>query len=61
MKIAGELKSGRRVVELVAGFECGTCGIPHLAKNERDVGHPVVASGIEPKSLLGQFYEVHGC
>jgi hypothetical protein len=26
------------------------CGIPHLAKNERDVGHPAVAAGIEFKS-----------
>jgi hypothetical protein len=25
-------------------------GIPHLAKNERDVGHPAIGAGIEPKS-----------
>jgi hypothetical protein len=25
-------------------------GIPHLAKNERDVGHPAIADGIGPKS-----------
>jgi hypothetical protein len=24
-------------------------GIPHLAKNERDVGHPGTGAGIEPK------------
>jgi len=24
-------------------------GIPHLAKNERDVGHPALVVGIEPK------------
>jgi hypothetical protein len=27
-----------------------TCGIPHLAKNERDVGHPALVAGIEQKS-----------
>jgi hypothetical protein len=26
-------------------------GIPHLAKNERDVGHPDVVAGIEPKDF----------
>jgi hypothetical protein len=39
---------------------CGTrdrfggkvCGIPHLAKNERDVGHPASGAGIEPKSAF---------
>jgi hypothetical protein len=52
-----------RVVGPAKGFEgesCGTrgrfegegCGIPHLAKNERDVGHPAVAAGIEAKSAL---------
>ena len=25
------------------------CGIPHLARNERDVGHPAIGEGIEPK------------
>ena len=29
-------------------IECKTCGIPHLAKNERDVGHPAIVAGIEP-------------
>jgi hypothetical protein len=24
-------------------------GIPHLAKNERDVGHPAVGAGLEPQ------------
>jgi len=33
-------------------FEGETCGIPHLAKNERDVGHPAFGAGIEPKSAL---------
>jgi RNA polymerase sigma-70 factor (ECF subfamily) len=28
-------------------------GIPHLAKNERDMGHPAVLAGIEPKSDEG--------
>jgi hypothetical protein len=28
------------------------CGIPHLAKNERDMGHPATAAGIGPKSAL---------
>ena len=26
------------------------CGIPHLAKDERDVGHPAIVVGIENKS-----------
>ena len=34
-------------------FEGEACGIPHLAKNERDVGHPAVVAGIEPKRDLG--------
>ena len=25
-------------------------GIPHLAKNERDMGHPAIGDGIEPKA-----------
>jgi hypothetical protein len=24
------------------------CGIPHLAKNERYVGHPPLVAGLEP-------------
>jgi hypothetical protein len=28
-------------------LEGEVCGIPHLAKNERDVGHPAIGSGIE--------------
>jgi hypothetical protein len=28
-------------------LEGKVCGIPHLAKNERDVGHPAVGAGIE--------------
>ena len=27
-------------------------GIPHLAKNERDVGHPAMVAGLEPKSAF---------
>jgi hypothetical protein len=26
--------------------------IPHLAKNERDMGHPTSVAGIEPKSAF---------
>jgi hypothetical protein len=33
-------------------LEGETHGIPHLAKNERDVGHPAIGPGIEPKSVL---------
>jgi hypothetical protein len=33
-------------------FEGEGCGIPHLAKNERDVGHPAVVAGMEPKRCL---------
>jgi hypothetical protein len=32
------------------GGDC--CGIPHLAKNERDVGHPAIVAGIEPRSAF---------
>jgi hypothetical protein len=27
-------------------------GIPHLAKNERDMGHPARGAGLEPKSAF---------
>src|SRR5277367_3907209 len=30
-------------------LEGQTRGIPHLAKNERDVGHPAIVKGIESK------------
>jgi hypothetical protein len=33
-----------------SGLEGKACGIPHLAKNERDVGHPAIVAGIEPKN-----------
>jgi hypothetical protein len=33
-------------------LEGETCGIPHLAKNERDMGHPAIAEGIEAKRLF---------
>ena len=35
-------------------------GIPHLAKNERDVGHPVLVKGIEATELVqeGGFFPV---
>jgi hypothetical protein len=29
-----------------------TCGIPHLAKNERDVGHPATRGGIDESTLV---------
>jgi hypothetical protein len=54
-------KSGQRWCEHGAPVRsCGdrtrlegeACGIPHLAKNERDVGHPTIGAGIEPKRLL---------
>jgi hypothetical protein len=34
-------------------FEGKSCGIPHLAQNKRDGGHPAVVAGIEPKRDLG--------
>ena len=52
---AASRKSGQRWCELGAHIrgphqlEGKTCGIPHLAKNERDVGHPAIVAGIEPK------------
>jgi hypothetical protein len=30
-------------------LEGQTCGIPHLAKNKRDVGHPAFVKRIESK------------
>jgi hypothetical protein len=30
-------------------------GIPHLAKNERDVGHPAIGDGIGPKNAGTEF------
>jgi hypothetical protein len=33
-------------------LEGETRGIPHLAKNERDVGHPALVAGIERKSAF---------
>ena len=42
-------------------LEGETCGIPHLAKNERDVGHPAFAAGIEFKSASLVYAEsLHG-
>jgi hypothetical protein len=40
----------KRVVMAPERLEGETCGIPHLAKNERDVGHPATGAGREPKS-----------
>jgi hypothetical protein len=31
-------------------FEGKACGIPHLAKHERDVGHPAIGEGIDSKA-----------
>jgi hypothetical protein len=36
---------------LSSRLEGEACGIPHLAKNERDVGHPAISAGIEPGKL----------
>jgi hypothetical protein len=33
-------------------LEGEACGIPHLAKNERDVGHPAVFAGDEAQRAL---------
>jgi hypothetical protein len=33
-------------------LEGEACGIPHLAKNERDVGHPATVAGVEPKKRV---------
>ena len=38
--------------------ELSVRGIPHLAKNERDVGHPVLWLG--PKLDLGRDFDAHG-
>jgi hypothetical protein len=36
-------------------------GIPHLAKNERDVGHPTFVTGTESRSLISQLAQRGGC
>jgi hypothetical protein len=33
-------------------------GIPHLAKNERDVGHPGVCSGMGLQKEQFRYYEI---
>ena len=33
-------------------LEGEACGIPHLAKNERDMGHPSMVAGMESKSAF---------
>jgi len=35
-----------------SGLEGKACGIPHLAKNERDVGHPAIDAGMEFKGAF---------
>jgi hypothetical protein len=44
------------VLSLGSGVECG--GIPHLAKNERDMGHPALVGG-EGFRPLGRVQENH--
>jgi hypothetical protein len=39
-------------------LEGEACGVPHLAKNERDVGHPAVGAGIDPKGEAVRFRQV---
>jgi hypothetical protein len=40
-------------------LEGEACGIPHLAKNERDVGHPAMVAGIEPGPLVEGMHSLH--
>jgi hypothetical protein len=40
-------RSGPYICDTRNRFEGEACGIPHLAKNERDVGHPAIDAGIE--------------
>jgi hypothetical protein len=42
----------RKAVVARDRFEGKACGIPHLAKNERDVGHPAIVAGMELKGAL---------
>jgi hypothetical protein len=35
-------------------IEGKSCGIPHLAKNERDVGHPALVEGRSPKGAWSE-------
>jgi hypothetical protein len=44
-----ERRAPVRCFETRRRLEGEGCGIPHLAKNERDMGHPEVGAGIEPK------------
>ena len=51
---------GREVAERICGarsrLEGKACGIPHLAKNERDVGHPAIGAGIKSKTASGKSF-----
>jgi hypothetical protein len=38
--------------QLFRGFGGRSCGIPHLAKHKRDVGHPMIL-GPDKRALLG--------
>jgi hypothetical protein len=48
----GERGAPRWSCGTCGGHEGEACGIPHLAKNERDMGHPAIAAGIEPKERV---------
>jgi hypothetical protein len=50
--VRGEPRSPKEQSVGSTGLRGETCGIPHLAKNERDVGHPAWVRGIEPKSAF---------
>jgi hypothetical protein len=45
----GQLPLNQFLIAL-SKLEGEACGIPHLAKNERDVGHPAIVDGIGHKS-----------
>jgi hypothetical protein len=39
--------------------EVKSSGIPYLAKNERDMGHPSLVRGRDPRGLSFQSYWLH--
>jgi hypothetical protein len=51
---AAKTRGTRRFPQVMPDFEScwfKSCGIPHLAKNERDMGHPLVGGGDRPRGV----------
>ena len=49
LRICRHIHSFRQLSLALNRLEGKARGIPHLAKNERDIGHPAIGDGREPK------------